>query len=58
VGKPEGKESLKRPRRRWENNVKMKFGETGWGDMDRIHLAQDRDQWRDIVNTVIDVRVP
>jgi hypothetical protein len=58
VGKPEGKRPLGRPRRRWENNIKMDLREIGWGDMDWIDLAQDRDQWRALVNTVINLRVP
>jgi hypothetical protein len=43
VGKPEGKRPLGRPRRRWEDNIRMDLRETGWDDMDRIHPAQDRD---------------
>jgi hypothetical protein len=58
VGKPEGKRALGRPRRRWEDNFKMDLGETGWGGMDRIDLAQDRDQWRAFVNTVMNLQVP
>jgi hypothetical protein len=46
VGKPEEKKQLGRPRRRWMDNIKMDFRERGWGDMDWIDLAQDRDQWR------------
>jgi hypothetical protein len=46
VGKPEGKRPVGRLRRKWENNIKMDLRETGWGGMDWIHLAQDRDQWR------------
>jgi hypothetical protein len=46
VGNPEGKRPLGRPRRRWVNNIKMDFREIGWGGMDCIDLAQDRDQWR------------
>jgi hypothetical protein len=44
VGKPEGKKPLERPRRRWVDNIKMDLRELGWSDMDRIELAQDRDQ--------------
>jgi hypothetical protein len=55
VGKLEGKRPLGRPRRRWED---MGFREIGWGGMDWIHLAQDRDQWRNLVNTVMNLRVP
>jgi hypothetical protein len=51
VGKPEGKRPLRRPRRRWENNIKMEFTEIGWGGMDWIDLAQDRDQWRALVHS-------
>jgi hypothetical protein len=58
VGKPEGKRPLGRPRRRWENNIKMDRREIGWGGMDWITLVQDRDQWRALMNTVINLRVP
>jgi hypothetical protein len=58
VGKPEGKRPLGRLRRRWEDNIKKDLRETGWGGMDWIDLAQDRDQWRALVNTVLNVRVP
>jgi hypothetical protein len=58
VGKPEGKRSLRRPRPRWVDNIKMDLGEIRWGGMDSIHLAEDRDQWRALVNTVMDIRVP
>jgi hypothetical protein len=58
VGKPEGKKPLGRPRRRWEDNSKMDLREIGWGGMDWIDLAQDRDQWRALVNTVMNLRVP
>jgi hypothetical protein len=58
VGKPEGKRPLGRPRRRWVDNIKMDLGEMGWDCMDWIDLAQDRDQWRPLVNTVINLRVP
>jgi hypothetical protein len=58
VGKLEGKRPLGRPRRRWEDNIKMDLRETGWRGMDWIDLAQDRDQWRALVNTVMNVRVP
>jgi len=53
VGKPEGKRPLGRPRRRWENNIKMDLKEVGCGDMDWIELAQDRDRWRSLVNAVM-----
>jgi hypothetical protein len=58
VGKPEGKRSLGRPRRRWVVNIKMDLGEIGWDGRDWIELAQDRDQWRALVNTVMNLRVP
>jgi hypothetical protein len=57
VGKPEGKRPLGRPRHRWEDNIKMDLRETEWGGMNRNHLAQDRDQWRALVNTVMNLRV-
>jgi hypothetical protein len=58
VGKAEGKRPLRRPRRRWVNNIKMNLRETGWGGMDWIGLAQDRDQWMALVNTVMNFRLP
>jgi hypothetical protein len=58
VGKPEGRRPLGRPRRRWEDNIKMNLREVGWGGVDWIDLAQDRDRWRDLVNTVMNLRVP
>jgi hypothetical protein len=58
VGKPEGKRSLGRPRHRWVNHIKMDLREIGWGGMYRIDLAQDRDQWRGLVNTVMNLWVP
>jgi hypothetical protein len=48
---------LRRPRHRWEDNIKMDLREIGWGVLDRTHLAQDRVQWRAIVNTVLNLRV-
>jgi hypothetical protein len=57
VGKPEGKRPLGRPRRRWVDNIKMDFGETRWDGMDWIDLAQDRDQWRALVNTAMNLQV-
>jgi hypothetical protein len=57
VGKPEGKRPLGRPRSRWVKNMKIDLGEIGWGGMDWIDLAQDRDQWRALVNTVMKHRV-
>jgi hypothetical protein len=56
VGKPEGKRPLGRPRHRWEDNLDLR--ETGWGGMDWIVLAQDRDQWRVLVNMVMNLWVP
>jgi hypothetical protein len=58
VGKPEGKRPLGRPRRKLMDNIKMDLGETGWDGRDWIELAQDRDQWRALVNTVMKLRVP
>jgi hypothetical protein len=58
VGKSEEKKPLGRPRRRWVDNIKMDLREIGWGDMDWIDLAQDRDQWRALVNTVMNLLVP
>jgi hypothetical protein len=57
VGKPEGKRPLGRPRRRW-NNIRMDLGEVGWGDVDWIGLAQDRNRWRALMNSVLNLRVP
>jgi hypothetical protein len=58
VGKPEGKTPLRRPRRRWVDNIKMDRREVGWDGMDSIDLAQDRDRWRAHLNAVINLRVP
>jgi hypothetical protein len=58
VGKPEGKRPLGRPRRRWVDNIGMDLGEVGRGDVDWIGLFQDRNRWRAIVNSVLNVRVP
>jgi hypothetical protein len=58
VGKPEGKRPLGRARRRWMDNIKMNFGEIGSGGVDWIGLAQDRDKWRALVNSVLNFRVP
>jgi hypothetical protein len=58
VGKPEGRKPLGRPRRRWEDNIKKDLREVGWGGMDSINLAQDRDRWRALVNAVMKLRVP
>jgi hypothetical protein len=58
VGKPEGERPLERPRRRWEGKIKMGLREVGWEGIDWIHLAQGRDRWRAVVNTVMKLRVP
>jgi len=58
VGKPERKKPLVRPKRRWEDNIKMDLEEVGCGDMDWIELAQDGDRWRALVNVVMNLRVP
>ena len=58
VGKPEGKRSLGRPRRRWEDNIKMDLQEVGRGCGDWMGLAQDRDSWRALVSTVMNFGVP
>jgi hypothetical protein len=58
VGKTEGKRPLGRPRRRWVDNIKIELRETGCDGMDWIDLSQDRDQWRALVNTVMNLRVP
>jgi hypothetical protein len=53
VGKPEGKRPLGRPRRRWVDSIRMDLEEVGWGDVDWIGLAQDRNRWRALVNSVL-----
>jgi hypothetical protein len=58
VGRPEGRRPLGRPRRGWEDNIKMYLREIGFGDVDWIHLAQDRDKWWAVVNTVMNLQVP
>jgi hypothetical protein len=58
VGKSEGKRPLGRPRRRWADNIKMGLREIGWSGMDWIDLAQDRDQWRALVNMVMNLEGP
>jgi hypothetical protein len=58
VGKPEGKRPLRRPRRRWVDTITTHLGETRWGDVVWIGLAQDRDRWRALVNSVLNHRVP
>ena len=58
VGKHEGKRSLGRHGRRWEDKIKMDLQEVGCGDMDWIDLARDRDRWRALVTAVMNLRVP
>jgi hypothetical protein len=58
VGKPEGKRQLGIPKRWWVDNIKMDLREIGWDSVDYVDMAQDRDQWRALVNTVTNHRVP
>jgi hypothetical protein len=58
VGKPEEKSPLGTPGLRWLNNIRKYLVEVGWGDVDWIGLAQDRDKWRALVNSVLNLRVP
>jgi hypothetical protein len=58
VGKPEGKRPVGRPRCKWVDDIKMDLGELGWGGVDWIGLAQDRDWWRALVNAVMNLWVP
>jgi hypothetical protein len=58
VGWPEGRRPPGRPRSKWEDSIKMDLREIGFGDVDWIHLAQDRDRWRALVNTVMNLRFP
>jgi hypothetical protein len=58
VGRPEGRRPLRRPRHRWEDNIKMDLQEVEWRGMDWIELAQDRDKWWALVNAVINLWVP
>jgi hypothetical protein len=57
VGRTEGRRLLERPRHRWEDNIKMDFRDMGWGSMDWIDLAQDRDSWQALVNAVMNLWV-
>jgi hypothetical protein len=57
-GKARGKRPLGRPRRRWVDNIRMNLGEVGWGDVDWIGLAKDRNRWRALVNSVLNLRFP
>jgi hypothetical protein len=57
LGKPEGKRPLDRPRHRWEDEIKMDLREIGWGDVEWIQLAEDRDHWWAVVDTVMNLRV-
>jgi hypothetical protein len=58
VGKPERKRPLGRPRRRWVDNIRMDLREVGWGDVDWIGLVKDRNRWRALVNSVLNLQVP
>jgi hypothetical protein len=58
VGKPEGRRPLGRPRRRWVDNIGMDLGEVRWGDVDWIGLAKDRNRWRALVNSALNLQVP
>ena len=58
VGKPEGKRPLGRPRSRWVGNIRMDLQEVGYGYVDWIGLAQDRNRWRTLVSAVMNLRVP
>jgi hypothetical protein len=58
VGKPEGKRPQGRPRCRWVDNVKVDLREVGWVGMDLIELAHGRDQWRALMNTVMNLQIP
>jgi hypothetical protein len=58
LGKSEHKKQVGRPRRRWEDNIRMDLREIGWEIVGWMHLAQGRDQWRAVVNTIMNFRVP
>jgi hypothetical protein len=57
MGKSEGKRPLGKPRRRWEDGIRMDLSEIGWRSVEWIQLAQDRDRWRAVVNTVMNLRI-
>jgi hypothetical protein len=56
MGRPEGERQLERPRRRWEDGIRMDLREIGWGSVEWIQLAQDRDRWRALVNTMMNLQ--
>jgi hypothetical protein len=58
VGKPEGKRPLGKPRSRWVDNIRMDLGDVRWGNVDWIGLVQDRNRWRALVNSVLNLRRP
>jgi hypothetical protein len=58
LGRPKGRRPLGRPRRKWEDNIKMELQEVGWGCMDWIDMAQDTYRWRALVSAVMNLRVP
>jgi hypothetical protein len=58
VGKPERKKTIRKTKTRWVDNITMYLGEVGWGGVDWIGLAQDRNRWRALVNPVLNLRVP
>jgi hypothetical protein len=58
LGRPEGKSPLGRPKRRWENNIKIDLQEVGCAGIDLIELVQDRDRWWALVNAIMKLRVP
>jgi hypothetical protein len=58
VGTPREKSPLGRPRRKWLDNIRTDLGEVGWGDVDWIGLAQDRNRWRALMNSVLNLRIP
>jgi hypothetical protein len=58
VGRPEGRRPLGRPKRRWEDNIKMDLQEVGWNGVAWFDMTQDRDRWRAVVSAVMNLRVP